>query len=68
MLLPVIVILSLFGAAKVTISHIDHEPKKEWKAMTEEEQHVELRHMQQQHQQWIENGRNQFENIPIQKP
>lgn len=64
MLLPLIVIFGLFTAVVKTLPPSD---KKEWSAMTQEEQEAELRWIAYQNQQALENSKNQFERIPIQK-
>lgn len=66
MWLPLIVIFSLFTAAVKVAPKIDSEPKKEWSAMNDEEKNAELKWLAYQNQQWYENGRNQFEQIPVQ--
>jgi len=64
MLLPLIVILSLFTVAVKTLPESD---KKEWSAMTQEEQEAELRWIAYQNQRAQELSKNEFERIPIQK-
>lgn len=64
MLLPLIVIFGLFTAVVKTLPPSD---KKEWSAMTPEEQAAELSWIQYQNQRAIENSKNEFERIPIQK-
>ena len=67
MLLPVLVIGLLFGVAVKVAPKIDSEPKKEWAAMSQEEQEAELRWIAYQNQRANELSRNEFERIPIQK-